>query len=225
MATVQRTVSPMFGRILKQIRRAWGRWQCGRGMLKELHLHSENPFGNKIWIPPLIFWLYHTWSLLWRVCGIISHTRCVFDIVGIIYKTIGSSSYWGLFLDDELLSRACCPQQHRVQMSKQWNFLQTLYFLLLFALDWACCHCHRSVICPLLAHRWGNECLSRCPGYWKWGRSKMNTPCGKSRFNETLMKENWSQPETDHSHRSQTFRNTTSITERVNSVTTLNEYR
>lgn len=49
MATVPRTVSPMFGRISKQIRWARGKMTIWReGVLKELHLHSENPFGNKI---------------------------------------------------------------------------------------------------------------------------------------------------------------------------------
>lgn len=171
MATMQGTVSPMFGRILKQIRRAWGEmtmWGVG-GMLKELHLHSENPFGNRIWIPPLIFWLYRIWSLLWRVRGIIVHTKMRVLYCNVHSETIGSSSYVGIFPQ----RFSCCPEVavHNKTESKcqrSGHFLQTLYFphalcpwLSMLSLSQV-----SKMPSPFSLH-WGNECLSQCPG-WVW---------------------------------------------------------
>lgn len=45
------TVTPMFGRILEQIYGLKARWHREGRVLKELCLHSKNPFGNTIWIP------------------------------------------------------------------------------------------------------------------------------------------------------------------------------
>lgn len=125
MATVPRTASPVFGRILKQIRRAWGGMTMWReGVLKELHLHSENPFGNKIWIPSLIFRLCHTQPLLRRVSGITSNTRCVFYIVKMHNADTARlptvARVWDL---KKITSCFSGSEQLQVQMSKQGGYV------------------------------------------------------------------------------------------------------
>lgn len=133
--------------------------ECWRGCI----CTPKIPLENNIWIPPLIFWLYHTWSLLWRVSCVLINSMCVLYRWNNIYILDDLKCNLGLFSRWWVcFSWTCCPTQHRVQTSKQKKFLQTLHVPLHFAPDWAFCHRHRSVICPLLAHRTEeiNVCLN-----------------------------------------------------------------